>query len=90
MKKSAIAIIVIIIVAGSAVGGYFLFYDPAVPEDEPNVAYYAYESEPILNWDPAICFSDGIIVLNNVYETLLKYDPTTDDFDYVLSGQLLV
>jgi peptide/nickel transport system substrate-binding protein len=90
MKKNAIAIIVIILVAGSAVGGYFLFYDPVVPEDEPNIAYYANDTEPILNWDPAICFSNGIIVLNNVYETLLKFIPSTEEFENVLATDYAV
>lgn len=53
--------------------------------DEIDIAYYAYNSEPILNWDPSVMFSNGIIVLNNVYETLLKFDPTTSEFEYILA-----
>lgn len=55
------------------------------PVDEIDIAYYAYNSEPILNWDPSVMFSNGIIVLNNVYETLLKFDPVTSEFEYVLA-----
>jgi len=55
------------------------------PVDEIDIAYYAYNSEPILNWDPSAMFSNGIIVLNNVYETLLKFDPTTSEFEGVLA-----
>ncbi len=43
-----------------------------------NIAFYAYNSIPILDWDPSIEFSNGIIVLHNVYETLLRYDPLED------------
>lgn len=53
--------------------------------DEMNIAYYAYSSEPILNWDPSVCFSNGVIVLSNVYETLLKFDPDTKEFINVLA-----
>ncbi len=37
-------------------------------------AVYAMNSEPITNWDPAIEFSNGILVHNNMYEQLLRYD----------------
>lgn len=87
MKKKAVTILIIsIIVIGGSIGGYLLWgrnTDPLV--DEPTLAYYATNSEPILNWDPAICFSNGIIVLNNVYETLLKYIPSTEEFEYILA-----
>jgi len=42
---------------------------------QPAIAYYAFNSEPVLDWDPSVEFSNGIIVMNNVYETLLKFDP---------------
>lgn len=53
--------------------------------DELDIAYYAYNSEPILNWDPSVMFSNGVIVLNNVYETLLRFDPETKTFDPILA-----
>ena len=37
-------------------------------------AVYALNSEPLTNWDPAIEFSNGIHVHNNMYEQLLRYD----------------
>lgn len=43
-----------------------------------NVAFYAYNSSPILDWDPSVEFSNGVIVLQNIYETLLRYDPLED------------
>ncbi len=33
-------------------------------------------SEPLTNWDPAIEFSNGIHLANNMYEQLVRYDPT--------------
>lgn len=40
----------------------------------PQIAYYAFNSEPILDWDPSVENSNGTIVLNNIYETLLRFD----------------
>jgi peptide/nickel transport system substrate-binding protein len=42
---------------------------------KPQFAVYAINSEPLTNWDPAIEFSNGIHVDNNMYEELLRYDP---------------
>jgi peptide/nickel transport system substrate-binding protein len=47
--------------------------------------YYATNSEPFLDWDPSVEFSNGIIVMHNIYETLLRYWPEEDRFDYVLA-----
>ncbi|MCS6907706.1 MAG: ABC transporter substrate-binding protein, partial [Anaerolineales bacterium] len=37
-------------------------------------AVYAINSEPLTSWDPAIEYSNGIHVHNNMYEQLLRYD----------------
>jgi len=52
---------------------------------EPTIAIYAYYAEPVLDWDPSVEFSNGIIVMNNMYETLLRYDPENDKFEPVLA-----
>lgn len=44
----------------------------------PNFAVYAINSEPLTNWDPAIEFSNGIHVHNNIYEQLVRYNSETD------------
>lgn len=49
------------------------------------IAYYAYFSEPILDWDPSVEFSNGIVVMHNIYETLLRYNPNTDSFQNLLA-----
>ena len=46
---------------------------PAIADD-PQVAIYVLDHEPILDWDPSVEASAGISALCNVYETLLKYD----------------
>ncbi len=52
---------------------------------EDEFAVYAYNAVPITNWDPSVENSNGIITLNNVYETLLRYDPLEDKFIKVLA-----
>lgn len=52
---------------------------------KPKIAFYAYNTIPILDWDPSIEFSNGILALHNVYETLLKYDPLEDKIIPVLA-----
>ena len=47
-------------------------------DSQSKIAFYASNSEPILDWDPSVEFSNGIIVLNNIYETLLRYDAVND------------
>ena len=42
-------------------------------------------SGPVYDWDPAIMFSTDNLVLCNIYETLLKYDPDEDDYIPVLA-----
>lgn len=44
----------------------------------PKFAVYALNSEPLTNWDPAIEFSNGIHVHNNMYEQLVRYDTETE------------
>ena len=53
--------------------------------DAPRIVFYATGSEPILDWDPSVEFSNGIIVLHNLYETLLRYIPNEDRFEYILA-----
>lgn len=54
-------------------------------ENQMDIIYYAYNAEPILNWDPSVMFSNGVIILNNVYETLLRFDPDTKEFEGILA-----
>jgi peptide/nickel transport system substrate-binding protein len=54
-------------------------------ESAVKTVYYATNSEPILDWDPSVEFSNGIIVMHNIYETLLRYWPEEDRFEYILA-----
>lgn len=53
----------------------------AAPDAAAQVATYLYKSEPILDWDPAVEFSNGIITFSNVYETLVYYNANTGEIE---------
>lgn len=51
---------------------------------QPRIAVYGYTSEPVIFWDPSDTFSNEINTINNVYEPLLRYDPSKNDVTPVL------
>ncbi|HHY94294.1 MAG TPA: ABC transporter substrate-binding protein [Firmicutes bacterium] len=55
------------------------------PPAEPTVAVYANSSEVMVFWDPSDSFSNEIIAMNTMYETLLRYDSINDKFIPVLA-----
>ncbi len=48
------------------------------------IATQALQNPPDGNWDPAI-ESEWVYAAANIYETLLRYEPSTGTFDYVLA-----
>lgn len=59
--------------------------DAAVEESAPQFAVYATHSEIMTNFDPAIEFSNGIMVHNLIYEQLLRYDADAEEIIPVLA-----
>lgn len=53
--------------------------------DQAQIALYAVHSTPFTNLDPSAEHSNGVITLNNIYETLLKYEPLEDKFVPILA-----
>jgi len=53
--------------------------------DQPRIITYAYQSEPVVFWDPSDTFSNEITVMNNIYEQLIRYDPLKDEYIYLLA-----
>lgn len=49
------------------------------------IVFYAQNSTPITDFDPSVEFSNGVVTLNNIYETLLRYDPLEKKFTPVLA-----
>lgn len=87
IKKSFLLLLVVSLVLSLALSGCGGNGNEDNGEEpaKPTIAYYATNSEPILDWDPAVMFSNGIIVLNNIYETLLRYDAVNDEIIPVLA-----
>jgi ABC-type dipeptide transport system, periplasmic component len=52
---------------------------------KPKIAYYSYYSEPYVDLDPRVEYSNGIIVLHNVYETLTRYNADTQKVEPLLA-----
>jgi len=70
-----LVVMLIALVAGTA----------AVSAQEPEVGVYVNSSEVVVFWDPSEGFSNEIIVMNEVYETLVRYDSVTGEFEPVLA-----
>ncbi len=82
-RKALYVFMGILIVLSLALSGCAREQAPA----ETRYALYAYNSEPLTNWDPAIEFSNGIHVMNNIYEQLLRYDPERDEIIPLLATE---
>lgn len=50
-----------------------------------STAIYGDTSQVMIFWDPSTSFSNEIVAMNNMYQTLLKYNPTTNTFTPVLA-----
>jgi peptide/nickel transport system substrate-binding protein len=46
---------------------------------------YSTTSQVMIGWDPSTGYSNEIIAMNNMYETLTRYDPTTKKVDPLLA-----
>lgn len=49
------------------------------------IATYGAHVDVMVFWDPSDSYSNEIIAMNNMYETLLRYNPETEDFTNVLA-----
>jgi len=62
---------------------FLLFASTAIAA--PKIAVYAYHSEPYIDLDPSVEYSNGIIPLQNVYETLTRYNARTKKIEPLLA-----
>jgi len=70
-----LVVMLVALVAGVAV----------VSAQEPEVGVYVNSSEVVVFWDPTEGFSNEVIVMNNLYETLVRYDSVTGEFEPILA-----
>ena len=54
---------------------------------DTKVLYHTYNSAPYVTLDPSTEYSNGIMVLQNVYETLTRYNPETGEVDPMLATE---
>lgn len=52
---------------------------------EGGIATYGSHNDIMVFWDPSDSYSNEIIAMNNMYETLLRYDPVTEEFTNILA-----
>ena len=77
-----IAVIVVVIVALSGIAAYAVL--TSAPTPTPSVVTYATNSE-MVTLDPSSEFSNSILLLPNVYETLTKWNATSNAADPLLA-----
>jgi len=56
-----------------------------IEENERRIAYFSYSTEPFIDLDPSVEYSNGIITLHNIYETLTRYNHNTKKVDPLLA-----
>ena len=52
---------------------------------DTKILYHVHNTAPYVTLDPSIEYSNGIMVLQNVYETLTRYNPETGEVDPALA-----
>mgnify|MGYP003694155993 CR=1 FL=1 len=52
---------------------------------EPDTFTYSVNSEVMIGWDPATGYSNEVIALHNIYETLTRYNAATQEVDPLLA-----
>lgn len=53
---------------------------------DTQILYHTYNTAPYVTLDPSTEYSNGIMTLQNVYETLTRYNPETGEVDPVLAS----
>ncbi|MCR5088329.1 MAG: ABC transporter substrate-binding protein [Oscillospiraceae bacterium] len=81
MKKIISFALVLVLVLGlmAGIGG------SAFAAGENKILYHVHNSLPYVTLDPSIEYSNGIMILQNVYETLTHYNPETADVEPMLA-----
>lgn len=79
--KSIIIYLLVMTMVFSLFSGCGTTADEVSSQSDSQVLFMAYQSEPVLDWDPSSGTSNEIIVFHNVYETLTFYNPKTETVD---------
>lgn len=88
MKKLLSLILAgLMILSLAACGGSGNSGSSAQAGKDNKVLYHVYNSAPYVTLDPSTEYSNGIMVLQNVYETLTRYNPETGDLAPLLATE---
>lgn len=81
MKRKCAALLAaaLVLAAGSS--------QSALAAGDNQILYHVYNTSPYVTLDPSTEYSNGIMVLQNVYETLTRYNPETGDVDPLLATE---
>ncbi|MFW5898540.1 MAG: ABC transporter substrate-binding protein, partial [Candidatus Saliniplasma sp.] len=82
MKKEKIGAILLVLILTA---GFITLSGCVEEEDEEIIGIQSTRSEIMIFWDPSDSFSNEIIAMHNIYETLLRYDPLEDELEGVLA-----
>ncbi len=80
--RFVVAVMVLLLVAGACEG------QAPGPTDEPAGARtftYSTTSEVMIGWDPATGYSNEVVAMHNIYETLTRYDAETQQVQPLLA-----
>jgi peptide/nickel transport system substrate-binding protein len=59
--------------------------DDGVAPEGPSAFTYSVNSEVMIGWDPATGYSNEVIALHNIYETLTRYNAETQEVEPLLA-----
>lgn len=81
-RKIAIAVLLLLLMAFST-----LFIGCGETEQSTSIELLtmAIQSPPVFDWDPAIMFGTDVLTMAQMYETLLKFNPDTNEYEPVLA-----
>lgn len=84
-KKKSIALLLILVLVLSVFSACGGSEDQGDPVSETSLLTMIISSGPVYDWDPAIMFSTDNLILCNMYESLLRYDPDADEYIPILA-----
>jgi peptide/nickel transport system substrate-binding protein len=82
-KKRVALILAIVMIVATILSGCAGNSDNSSTKND--LLFMGTYTAPVIDWDPSIAYSVESLVLNNFYETLLRYEPSTDTFTPILA-----
>jgi peptide/nickel transport system substrate-binding protein len=84
-QARGIAIVAVLTLAAAACEGAGDGGAQEQPEAGPQTFTYSVNSEVMIGWDPATGYSNEVIAMHNLYETLTRYDSATQQVEPLLA-----